>query len=254
MLLAFNERHNEIIKILNNLKTVSVQILTERLLVSEVTIRKDLSFLESQGKLLRTHGGAVLSEDREKIYSLSEKSLENIESKKSIAKKARQLIRENDTVYIDSGSTCFFLADEIKNMNINVVTNSLDIMVELAKYPQISLISVGGSFRYNAGSFIGPVAESSLRNFQIETCFLGASGISKDGAFSSQNLIESQLKCSVIKVSGRKIILADHTKYGVQTFSIFAKPADIDILITDAEFPDVESLRSLGMEIILSDK
>jgi DeoR family L-fucose operon activator len=252
--LAFNERHNEIIKILNNLKTVSVQVLTERLQVSEVTIRKDLSFLESQGKLLRTHGGAVLSEDREKIYSLSEKSLENIVYKKAIAKKARQLIRENDTVYIDSGSTCFFLADEIKNMNITVVTNSLDVMVELSKYPQISLISVGGSLRFSAGSFIGPIAEMNLKNFHIETCFLGASGISKDGVFSSQNLIESQLKNSAIKVSGRKIVLADHTKYGIQTFSIFAKPADIDVLITDSEFPDADNIRSLGMEIILSEE
>jgi DeoR/GlpR family transcriptional regulator of sugar metabolism len=250
--LAFNERHNEIIKILNKIKTVSVQVLTERLQVSEVTIRKDLSILENQGKLLRTHGGAVLAEDKEKIYSLNEKSNENIEYKKAIAKNARQLVRENDTIYIDSGSTCFMLADEIKTMNISVVTNSLDVMVELSKYPQIALISVGGSLRNNAGSFIGPIAEMCLKNFQIETCFLGTSGISKDGVFSSQNLIESQLKSSVLKISGRKIILADHTKYGVHTFSIFAKPKDIDVLITDSDFREPENLRSLGIEVILS--
>ena len=250
--MAFNERHNEIIKILNNLKTVTVQVLTERLQVSEVTIRKDLSFLESQGKLLRTHGGAVLSEDRERIYSLREKSLENIDTKELIAKKARQFIRENDTIYIDSGSTCLLLAKEIKDMNLTVVTNSLDVMVDLSKYQQISLISVGGNLRYSAGSFIGPIAEMSMKNFQIETCFLGASGISKEGVFSSQNLIESQLKIAVIKASGRKIILADRSKYGVQTFSIFAKPGDIDILITDKDFPDLDNLRSQGIEIILS--
>jgi DeoR/GlpR family transcriptional regulator of sugar metabolism len=248
---AFNERHSEILKILNNLKNVSVQTLTERLKVSEVTIRKDLSFLEEQGRLLRTHGGAVIAEEKE-IHAFGERIHENIAEKKAIARNARLLIRENDTIYIDAGSTCFFLADEIKEMNIKVLTNSLDVLVLLAGYEQISLFSLGGNLRNKAGSFIGPIAEGILKNFQIETCFLGTSGISKDGNFSSQNLIEAQLKRSVLEVSRRKVILADHTKYDVSAFSIFAKPENVDVFITDSAFPEPDRLRDLGIEVVLS--
>jgi DeoR/GlpR family transcriptional regulator of sugar metabolism len=249
---AFNERHNEIIKILNNLKNVTVQSLTERLKVSEVTIRKDLTYLEEQGKILRTHGGAVLAEEEEKFLDFSRRVDENILEKQAIARNAKLLIRENDTIYIDAGSTCLFLADEIKEMNLRVLTNSLDAMVILSKCPQISLFSLGGYLRSSADSFIGPIAEETIKNFQIETCFLGTSGISKDGVFSSQNIIESQLKKTVLDVSRRKVVLSDYTKYNVTAFSIFAKPENIDILITDSKFPDPEYLRTLGMEVVLS--
>jgi DeoR/GlpR family transcriptional regulator of sugar metabolism len=251
--MAFNERHNEILKILNNLKNVSVQALTERLKVSEVTIRKDLSFLEGQGKLLRTHGGAVLAEEeKDKIHSLDKRIHENVAEKNAIARNARLLIRENDTIYIDAGSTGYILAEEIKDMQISVLTNSLEIMVLLSGYSQIALYSLGGNLRNSAGSFIGPIPMETVKNFQIETCFLGASGISKDGLFSSQNIIESQLKKSILDASRRKVILADHTKYDVMAFSIFAKPENIDVLITDSAFPDPEILRSLGVEVVLS--
>lgn len=250
--MAFNERRTEILKILAKLKTVSVQALTERLQVSEVTIRKDLSLLETQGILVRTHGGALLAEDRERLRILSVRSRENLEEKRAIARKARELIREEDTIYLDAGTTCLTLAQEIRDMSLRVVTNSLEVLVELSRCPQISLLSLGGSYRPEAGSFIGPAAEEALKGYQIETCFVGATGISEGGMFSSQNTIETALKRAVLAASKRRIILADHTKYGVSAFSIFAKPENIDILITDSAFKGTERLRALGIEVIPS--
>ena len=250
--MAFSERRSEILKILSRLKSVSVQILTERLKVSEVTIRKDLSHLEAQGKLLRTHGGAVLSEEPERLRTLNMRVDERVREKCAIARTARGLLREGDTVYIDAGSTCYLLAREVKEMSLRVVTNSLDVMAELAAYSQATLFSLGGSFRTDARSFIGPLAVEGLKNFQIETCFLGSTGFSAEGFFSSQNTIEAQLKRSILQASRRRIVLSDAGKYGITAFSIFAKPEDEDILVTDTGFRDLDRFRSLGIEVILA--
>lgn len=249
--MAYKERHNEILKILAKLKQASVSGLTERLKVSEVTIRKDLSLLEEQGKLLRTHGGAVLAEDRDRLRTLTMRTGKGIKEKREIALRAREMIREDDTIYIDAGTTCYYLAEEIKKMNLRVVTSSLAVMVELSSCPEISLFSLGGSFREEAGSFIGPAAEKALKGFQIETCFLGTTGISYDGKFSSQNTIEAQLKRSVLAACRRRIILADHSKYGETAFSIFAHAADIDVLIMDSASVDISKLKVMDFELVL---
>jgi DeoR/GlpR family transcriptional regulator of sugar metabolism len=250
--MAFNERYNEITKILSKIKKVTVQELTERLKVSEVTIRKDLSDLEAHGKILRTHGGAVLAEDMTQHNPINIRINENIDKKTAIAKKARELVREDDTIYIDAGTTCCQFAQEIKDMNLRVVTNSMDVILELAQYPNISLFTLGGSYRIDARSFIGPIAINSIKNFQISTCFLGTSGISKEGNFSSQNTIEAELKSAILASSNRKVVLADNTKYGITAFSIFAKPKDIDILIMDSDINDLDNLKSLGIEIMVT--
>ncbi len=248
--MAFKERHTEILRILQRLKSVSVQTLTERLGVSEVTIRKDLSLLEEQGRLSRTHGGAVLSEDTERLRPIPERRRENTRLKEAIASRARELVREDDTIYLDAGSTCAALAREIGRMSLRVVTNSIDVILALADAPHVSLVAIGGSFRAEAGSFIGPLAVQALRNFQIGTCFLGATGISRDGRFSSQNLIEAQLKRTAIECSRRCVVLADHTKYGVSAFSVFATAERVDVLVTDRHFADARSLEAFGIEVL----
>jgi DeoR/GlpR family transcriptional regulator of sugar metabolism len=247
-----NERYEAILTILNRLKKVSVQDLTQRFGVSEVTIRKDLSFLEERGKLIRIHGGAVLAEDEGRLRTIAMRQGEHTEEKRSIARKARELIRPGETIFIDAGSTCSALAREIREMEMKVVTNSLDALLELIDAAGISLFSTGGSFRPEARSFIGPDALETIRGIQIETCFMGTTGFSPDGVFSSQNVIESQLKRAVIQASRRVVMLADHSKYGTTAFSVFAKAGDIDILVTDSGIIDREAVAALGMELVIA--
>jgi len=247
-------RHNEIINIINKRRQVSVQELTDRLSVSEVTIRKDLTFLEEQGYLIRTHGGAKLAEDINRLRTISSRRREHTAEKSAIAEKARSLISEGDTILIDAGSTCAALAHEVREMNLRVITNSLDVMVELADSHSISLHSVGGNYRMDGGSFIGPAAEHALREFRIDTCFIGTPAFTRGGLFSSQNTIESHFKREALKISNRRVILTDHTKFNMQSFSVFARSEDIDLLITDSEFEGIEDLRSAGMEILIARK
>lgn len=241
-------RHDEILNIISRLRNVSVQELTDRLNVSEVTIRKDLTFLEEMGSVIRTHGGAKLAQDRALLRTLRTRMQEHLQAKRAVAERARELVNEGDTIYIDSGSTCYCLAEWIKGMALRVLTNSIDVMAALADDPAVSLFSIGGSYRKEAGSFLGPIAEENVRRFQIETCFIGTTGISEDGAMASQNVFESQLKRQVMAISQRKVILADSSKYRTGAFSVFARADEIDLLITDAGFDSTADLS--GLEII----
>ncbi len=224
--------------------------LTDRLGVSEVTIRKDLTILEEMGYLVRTRGGARLAEDSRLLRNLDSRRLDHVAAKRDIAGKAREFIREGDTIFIDSGSTCLQLAGMIRGWNLRVLTNSLDVMVELSSAAGISLFSLGGSYRREAGSFLGPIALDTLKNFNVETCFLGATGFTDRGVFTAQNVIESQLKRRVLDVTGRRIILADSSKFGVTAFSVFANAEDVDVLITDDAFTEDQALKKHGIEVL----
>lgn len=247
-------RHDQIINIITRRRQVSVQELTERLGVSEVTIRKDLSFLEEQGYLMRTHGGARLAEDISRLQTISARRQAHAQEKHSIAQAAAALINEGDTILIDAGSTCAALAHAVRDMNLRVITNSLYVMVELADSHSISLHSVGGSYRLDAGSFIGPGAEEALQQYRIDTCFIGTPAFTSDGVFSSQNTIESHFKRQALKISNRRVVLSDHSKFNRTTFSVFSRADDIDILVVDHSFEGIERLRDLGIEVLVADE
>ncbi len=246
-------RQEEILKILSNRGKLSVQEFTARLGVSEVTVRKDLSILEEMGFLVRTRGGATLAADKNLIRPYTVRRKEHLDAKKAIARKAREFIREGDTIYLDSGSTAVSLASLLRDMSLRVVTNSVDIVLALADSPGVAAYCIGGSYRKDAGSFIGPIALESLKNFQIDTCFMGATGFSSEGLFSSQNILESEVKKQAMRVSRRRIMLVDGSKYGIAAFSVFARPEDVNVLITDAAFKDAETFRALGIEVLFGD-
>ena len=102
--------------------------------------------------------------------------------------------------------------------------------------------------------FIGPIAVENLKHFQIETCFIGTASFSERGIFSSQNIIEAQLKAEVLKISKRRIILADHTKYNSSGFCVFARPGEFDVLITDDGFQDAGRFQKLGIEVLRAER
>lgn len=245
-----NKRHDDILKLLHLRKQVSVNELTKRLEVSEVTIRKDLAILEDQGHLVRVRGGAIPAENAEESRSLYVRRSENVPAKRAVAERARELVHEGDTIFLDSGSSCAALARVLGGRDLRVVTNSLEVLYILADEPGITLYCLGGTFRREAGSFIGPATTETLARVHIETAFLGTTGLSADGAFSSQNLLESEVKRRVISSSRRSVVLTDHTKIGVHAFSVFARTDDIDLLIIDRRLGIDEILDRFDLEVL----
>ena len=248
------ERRKAIRSILEVRRSVRVRELSERLGVSEVTIRKDLAILEEMGYLQRAHGGAVLAESTENRKVLAERETQGAEAKERIAAAAAELIVPGETIFIDSGSTCAALARLLVEQELRVVTNSLQVMLVLADRPGIALHSLGGSYRQEAGSFIGPIAEAALERMQIDLAFLGATGVGEEGRFSSQNSIESQLKRSVIRAAHRSVLLFDASKIGQNAFSVFATLQDLSAVVTDADPNSLSSFAAEDVEIICTEK
>ena len=168
------------------------------------------------------------------MHGIQVRKEERLAEKQRVAERARALVNEDDTIYLDSGSTCTLLARLLCSMNLRIVTNSLDVMNAVADAPGISLISIGGSYRKEAGSFIGPIAMEILKGLHIETCFIGTTGLSATGVFSSQNVIEADLKARVLGISRRRIVLADASKFGKDAFAVFARPREVDIIVNGA--------------------
>jgi DeoR/GlpR family transcriptional regulator of sugar metabolism len=247
-----NIRQEQIVHLISTLREVSVQALTRRFEVSAATIRKDLTMLEEMGYLVRTHGGALLAEDRTHERPLADRRDLSLNEKKRIVEKAKEFIRDGDTIFLDSGSTCALLARAVRQMTLRVLCHSLGVIEELKDSPAVSLISLGGSYRKDSESFIGQPAIENLHRFRIQSCFVGAAGFTDDGVFTSQNTIEAELKSEVLSLSKRRFILADHTKYNAFGFSVFARPGDFDVLISDSGFRDADRLSALGVEVVLA--
>ncbi len=244
------QRRHSILAILKARDSVRVSELRDRLGVSDVTIRKDLDTLEDQGAIVRVHGGAMLAELRDSVKSVHTRGLARVESKRSIARAALPLIQHGETIYLDAGSSAAELAELVADMELRVVTNSLQVLNRLADRPGISLFMVGGSYRHAAGSFIGPWAEENLGKVQLDHAFIGTTGVSLDGRFSSQNSIESQSKRAAIAAARTSVVIADRSKIGVQAFSVFASSEDIDVLITDTDADVRPRFEDLGIHVI----
>ena len=246
------ERRQEIVSIVTIRTSVRVGELAERLGVSDVTIRKDLSALEEMGLVVRTHGGVVLAEKSDEYTVLRARRSRNESIKHALARAALRLISHGETVFIDSGSTCAQLAPLVVDMDLRVVTNSLDVMVALANIPGIVLHSTGGNYRQGGGSFIGPFAEEMIRRMNFDHAFIGTTGLSWDGRFSSQNIIEAQTKRAVISAARSSVVLCDAGKIWHDAFSVFATAEDIDILITNLDDAGTKRLEATGLHVVSS--
>jgi DeoR/GlpR family transcriptional regulator of sugar metabolism len=230
---SYNPRWDEIRQVLQAEQRVSVATLAGRFKVSEVTIRKDLALMEGRGLLLRTHGGAVLAEDSRTVIGFNEKSRQSLREKELIARKAAELVRPGQNIILDSGTTCLALAQVLKGMEIQVITNSLTAASALAGGEGLSMVILGGAYRAVTAAIIGQSAVEQLRQYNADIAFIGASGATPEGGFSCQNLHEAQIKKVMLQQASTKVMLMDSSKFGTNKFAAFAAYGDMDLLVTD---------------------
>ena len=179
--LSLPERHARILALLQQNGSISVTQLAEQFRVSEVTIRKDLSYLEQQKTLYRTHGSAILLSPYISDRHVSEKEKGNVEEKLAIGKAAAELIEQNDSIIIASGTTMTFLAREIRPAGrLTVITASVPVTQILSQNEQTDVIQLGGITRSSSVSVVGPFAEQMIRSFYSRKLFIGVCGIDPD--------------------------------------------------------------------------
>lgn len=232
------ERLKQIAEYVRKYSRASVQQLCEMLSVSESTVRRDLKELENRRLLKRTHGGAVYLESVafEPTYHEKEDKYQN--EKQLIAQKAASLIEEGDTLIIDSGTTTYFLAEELaKFRKLTVVTNSIVLTQKLSEYGGVEVISTGGLLRKNTMAFVGPVAEDVLGLFRADKAFIGTNGLDPKLGLTTPNLMEASVKQKMIAMADKVIVLADPSKIGAVSFVKFGTLSDIDIFVTGTAIP-----------------
>lgn len=233
------KRHNYILQKLNAEHSVIVEDLTTELNVSALTIRRDLDDLAAQGKLERFFGGAKLlsNEIQNSHPRLNPSPLpidEYEEKKRMIAECAASMVKEGDTVLINSSTTAFYMFHLLSDMNITIITNNANALhtVDDAKY---ELIFTGGGINTFKHSMVGPIALGALKNIRANKCFVGVSGISKNGILSTALFQETAVNSGMISQANESVIvLADSTKIGIQHNFDIGSLDRVSHLITDS--------------------
>jgi DeoR family fructose operon transcriptional repressor len=235
------ERKQQIVKYVQSKSHTSVQELCDLLNVSESTIRRDLTDLESQKLLKRTHGGAIdlRSVNFEPTYSEKEDQFKD--EKELIAKRAAEFIENGDSLIIDAGTTTFYLASElIKFKHLTVVTNSIPLMQRLSNIPDIEIVATGGVLRKNTMAFTGPLSETVLDQIRVDKAFIATNGLDFTEGLTTPNIVEAAVKQKMIHVANQVYVLADHSKIGRISFAKFGKITDIDACITGKAITEVQ--------------
>lgn len=247
------ERRTKTLDLLNSNGQVSVTELSRIFNVSEVTIRNDLAHLEKKGLLIKTRGGGIKTQRVGIDQHLNEKAKICSREKQAIGRKAASLINDGDTVIIDSGTTTLEVAKNLKDIrNLTVVTNALNIASQLIN-DQIRLILLGGLLRNESLSLIGPIPESSIKNFYCDKLFVGVDGIDSRAGIFTPNPEEAELNRLMIESSKEVIVVADSTKFKRKSFAFIAPMSKVDTIITDSKIPEDElrNLRNIGVNTII---
>ena len=255
-ILSLPERHNRILALLQQFGSISVAQLAERFKVSEVTIRKDLSYLEQQKKLYRTHGSAILISPYISDRHVNEKEKRNVAEKRAIGAFAASLIAQDDSIIIASGTTVTFLAREINPAgHLTAITASVPVTQILSQCPDVDVIQLGGITRSSSVSVVGPFAEQMLRSFNCSKLFIGVDGIDTEFGLTTTNMLEASLNGAMIDAAQKVIVLADSSKFGRRGFSKTCYLESVDRIITDSGVQSVylDRLRERGIEVTVVD-
>jgi len=253
--LFLEERCSRIKELIGTRDRATVQELAARFGVSAVTIRSDLDALARDGGLIRSHGGAVRREEAVDIPLVLKQELHRAE-KNRIAHAAARLIRDGETIILDSGTTTAAIAATIESLHLRsltVITNALNVATALAPLPHVRLIMIGGLLRQVSSSLVGPQAEQVLRGLHADRLFLGVDSLDPEIGLMTPDILEAQLNALMIEVSQEVVAVADASKFGRRSVSVIAGVDRIHKLITDASAsPEiVEALRARGVAVTL---
>ncbi len=228
------QRRRIILDLVHSNGVVSLRELTEAVGSSEVTVRRDLRALEAEGALTRRHGGAVHLAGLTHEASYAQKASVSEAEKKAIAREALGLVEEGDAVALGAGTTTLALAQLMAGMpDLTVVTNSLLVANALTRRRGPEVIMTGGSLRTSILALVGPAAEESISRLRVRRSFLSGNGLTAERGLSTPNVQVAAVDRAMVSAAEEVVVLADHTKVGVNTMVQTVPPALIAHLVCD---------------------
>ena len=238
------KRHEQILAIIQEKKTVTSKELQRLIYVSHSTIIRDLKELEKTGLIRRIHGGAsiIVPKDTESSFTIRVNT--NVNEKSVISKAASKFIEDGSTIFIDSSSTLQTLVPYIKNFKyVTVITNGLNSAMLLSKNTNANLFFLGGQISANSNSSMGCLALNNLENFNADLAFFSASGI-YGNTICEHNIEQAAIKKLMMKKANKSILLCDSSKFGIKQQTTVATFNDIDYFITNTT-PSKEILQAI---------
>lgn len=248
------DRFAAILEALSANGSLGVTDIAQQLRVSDATIRRDLKALEDERLLSRTHGGAMA---HGLLYELPlrYKSARQQEEKLRIARLAAERVTDGMVVGLTGGTTTTEVARAlVARERLTIVTNALNIAFELAGRPSVKIVVTGGVARSESYELVGPLAEQTLGEINMEVVFLGADGISLDAGLTTHHEVEAHTDRALIRRAHTTIAVADGSKLGKTAFSRICDLGVVDELITDdkADPSIVARLGDLGVKVTLA--
>jgi len=214
---------------------ISVNQIIENFKVTSMTARRDITKLAEEGYLIRTHGGALRADPLENMFSFATRIDSNKKNKISIGRRAAKFVQDNDSIFIDSGTTlirmCHFLKDR---KGISVITNSIPAASELTNYSNIKVTLLGGDIIHERRSIYGHVAVEQAERYSVNKAFIGTDGVSIKNGLTAYGNNESQVSNTMAGSASEVFLLCDSSKIEYDSTYKFAKLSSIDYLITDS--------------------
>lgn len=228
------ERQSEIVKMIQSGLPAKVDVLSKKFGVSGSTIRRDLQELENNGLIQRTHGGAIPVQSGFEL-SFKEKEVYFLEEKRQIARAAFSMVKDGDSVFLDTGTTNLELARLLRKKKITLATNSMDIANVFSNDDHVDLLLLGGTLRRNTRSLVGFLTNESLRRLHFDKVFLAANAVDITLGITTPNLYEAETKRCMVASGQEKILLADHSKIGQKCLYKSYALESVDLLITNSQ-------------------
>lgn len=246
-------RRKKIESYLNEVEFASLEELAERVEASVSTVRRDLTSLEETGNIQRTHGGARLARPQREDLVFSNRKDVEAESKQRIAKACAEIIQPNQNLFLDAGSTVYFVAQELEDRRPHIVTNSLPIANLYASHPEIELVLSGGVVYPRLQVMVGPLAVQAFEQLSADVAIMGGGGLTEAGVFNSHLLLVEQQK-AMLRNAQKVIFCLDHTKIGRKSFTFLCPWEAIDVLITNREADKaiIREIKRQNVEVILA--
>ena len=254
----FMERRDKILSSLQTKQSATVKELSRLCGVSEVTIRQDLMRMEEEGLLLRTRGGAVLSDRANRELTFSARDRMNAEAKRRIGALAASLVVSGDSIIVDASTTALYVVRALLRRqdlhDLTIITNGIQTALEFVSRPDITTLLIGGILRMTSISVVGAIGWEVLAKVNATKGFFGARGISLEEGLTDVNMLEANLKKAMVERCQEVIAVADGGKFGEVSLVSFAPIARVNRIITDGNAPReaLDALRAHGVEVMIA--
>lgn len=245
------ERQKRIENYLQKVEFASLEELAKHVGASVSSVRRDLTLLETSGALKRTHGGARLTAPRSDEFIFSARDTHQLDEKEAIGKACAELIRPNQSVIIDAGTTCYHVARYLEEKTPQIVTNSLPVANLFAGANKLEIVVSGGVIYPKLGVLVGPLAVEAFSKIHVDVAIMSAGGISLEGISNSHGLL-IDIQRAMINAAQKVIFCFDHTKFGRQSVLPLCGLDCVDAIVTDGGAPKelIEQLRGKDIEVI----